>query len=211
MKILKMKMYFEAGANLSHNRFNMKNSWFCGLTLILLAGSASAEPFIEPFIGIAKLELRLEDKNAAPDTNPVLAESVANGFFLGMRFGWIFGSKYFAGAEYYQGGPFKDLEAFDTKTTNRMFGFVIGVDFKDVRISATYYNADIFDVDTATASDQSNTGIRVGLGLPISNNRFRANFDVIIHQFAEASLVAGTEKTGQTAQVSLSFPFGLTH
>ena len=185
-------------------------STFCVLVFLLFSISANAEPFLEPFIGMAKLEIRFEDENAAPGTNPIVGESIANGFFLGGRGGWVFSGKYFLGVEYYQAGPFKDLESFETKTNNRMLGFVVGVDFKDVRISATYYTVDVFDLDTGTTTtDETNTGYRIGLGLPISNNRFRANFDVIIHQFATNSVSPNIKQTAQTAQVSLSFPFGL--
>lgn len=182
---------------------------------LVLPWTAEAKAFIEPFVGIAKLEFELEN-----EFNDSVTQVVANGFFLGARAGFTFSKKYFLGGEYYQAGPFQFPDSDnEAKLTNRMFGFVLGADFKDIRISASYYPKDTFDSDQTSGTEaeiesQNVNAVRVGLGLPISNNRFRANFDVIFHMFEEEEtddvfFSSISKFTGQTAQVSLSFPFEL--
>ena len=151
-----------------------------------------------------------------------IENDAGRGFHLGIRGGLSFSKKYFVGLEYLTGGPY-DME-FGSSTAsitkaevkNGAFGILIGADFQQIRISATYFFDNEVEIEETSSggfeseNELDGSGVRIGFGLPVSKN-LRANLDLMIHDVDDA--VASNSVTRdydvQTAMVSISIPWEL--
>lgn len=132
--------------------------------------------FLEPYVGVSKLELQNTVNEVA---------SVANNFSLGVKGGFNFGTQYFMGGDYHTGGPYKFGRNFSQAEWNhRMLGLGLGVDYRAIRFWAGYYPTNRFD-DTINNTSYRGSATKFGFGLQLGGTQLRANIEVINHTFSE--------------------------
>lgn len=187
------------------------------VSLLYGTRSHALTPFLEPYVGISKLEAT-QTTTFGSDGSESKNQVVNNGFHLGVRLGCFLGKEYNVFGEYFQGGPYSSVDVVsfsgssEDKTSNRMFGAGLGANFDVLSISAAFFFKNILDSDGTTSGDLENEkAARVGISLPVSSKKFvRANLDVFIHFLEDDESVSGSNTTKisvQTTAVSLSFPF----
>ena len=166
------------------------------ITFALLSGrTCFADVVVEPFVGLSQIVFT-EVSNTGGGDNV----EAWNGFHVGARLGFGFFKKLIFGGEYFQGGPYKDLDNADETTTVRQIGLFVAYDFIGIRLSAAYYPYSRLDEDQG--GDEEGKAIRVGMALPIKSKKFLANLDVTIFP----SFDTDENARAQNAMVSLSFP-----
>ncbi len=169
--------------------------------LILFASPAQANSlFVEPYVGIAKLEVRQD-----------LLVDVADGFFLGAKAGYRF-KHFFFGGDYQTGGPFKFGAPLEqAEWDQKMLGFGIGADYKVARFWFGYYLDGEFS-DSINNYKIETQSYKIGVALFVSKH-IRASLDFIFYDVKKYESF-GIELTNpgfsmESAHVSLSLPFGI--
>lgn len=166
------------------------------MSQIFVSQAVAWDIIAEPYIGLSQFVFTNEG-NGSNDRDDDFAST---GFHLGMRLGFLFGRNFSLSAEYFQGGPYSDLDSAGEKTTVRQYGAVAAYDFDGVKISVAYFPIGILDEDDG--GDEEGEAYRVGVALPIKSSNLWANLDYTIFPIFDTS----DDEKGTNAMVSLSFP-----
>jgi hypothetical protein len=161
----------------------------CLLAILFNANTALAKPqiFIEPYVGIAKIELDIDSSGIGT------LKEVANGFFVGSKAGLTFAKTFFIGGDYHTSGPFKFGKLFnEAEWTQKMMGIGMGLDYKVIRFWAGYYPKNQFD--DSTGPTYTGSAIKVGFGL-LAAQKLRANLDLVFFNTNKA------EENGMSSEI----------
>ena len=171
------------------------------LTIVLLLAPMSIQAksaFIEPYVGLAKTEVRLGD-----------LVDVGDGFFLGVKSGAYFG-RFFFGGDYHTGGPYTFGAPLQRGEWNHtMIGGGLGADYGVARFWFGYYPDGEFE-DTVNNFKLKTTTYKLSVALFVAK-RIRASLDFLFYDVTKYESF-GTELPDpgykvESVHVSLSLPF----
>lgn len=175
-----------------------------GLVLAPALDAWAGNPYIEPYVGVGQMQV------AVFQGGDYDVYSISTGFTAGIKAGYVFTQKFFVGADYHTGGPYK----FGRQTNNaewnlRMLGAGVGLDYGIGRFWVGYYFDQTID-DGKNQLKYKGDAFKIGFGLAAAKN-VHANIDVVLHNIKEAQYSSGATTSSnmpraQSFFVSVSLP-----
>lgn len=156
--------------------------------------------FLEPYVGVGQMQIAVYDT-----TNKDYAiKDISSGFLLGIKGGYNFSPRFFAGLDYQTGGPFIfGRLASRGEWTVRMLGVGLGIDYDIARYWLGYYFDHSID-DSRNLYKYTGDAFKAGFGLKIAKN-MHANLDIVIHTLKNVTASGKTTPISQLPQVQTVF------